>query len=72
MSGVATMTGALGAVSETPFHQATLENPRRYQGRGQRFSRLMTWIGMDRPSGWARARSFKRPTISNTSVPVWA
>ena len=45
------MTGALGDSSETPFHHATRENPRRYQGSGHRFSRLMTWTGSARPSG---------------------
>ena len=33
MSGVATMTGALGAVSETPFHQATLREAAQVEGQ---------------------------------------
>ncbi len=66
------MTGALGTSSGTPFHQLTPVKPRRYQGSGQRFSRLMIWTGSFDPSGWARASCRTRPTISNTSVPVCA
>ncbi len=47
MSGVTTITGAFGPPRKPRSTRRTRENPRRYQGRGQRFSRLMIWNGMD-------------------------